>query len=750
LPVGSRPVYEFGPFRLDVAEQLLLREGLPLPLTPKVFDVLRVLVENSGHLVGKERLLAEVWPDSFVEEGALSRSISILRKTLDENGSDQKYIETVPKRGYRFVAPVAELDGRTDPVVPAGPTPVDSLTEPESIGDASTARAGWARRSRWAAGILGALLLIGALAEFGRGNRGSTGREADDRATGGSAAVAPVHRQVTFTGKERAPAISPDGRRIAYVSYEKPDKKLVVQELAGGPPLTIFTAPEIGYLRWSPDGTELIVWARGSGRSGVYVVPQMGGALRTIAPGQFIACWSPDGSTIAVASYLNGKIWFYDKSGKLQRTASLRDVNWSIWDIDWSVNGVLTFVSSDYQGRYRLWTVKPDGSEQRRLVDSDTEIPSVRWSPGGDAIYYLRRLNQTFSLFKIPAETGPDVHSPVPTTLIAGIEIDRLFALSGDGRRLVYARAPYYSNLWLADAGDGHGEDVETRELTSGTSLVERPSVSPDGASIAFNIGHEPVTNLYTMPVTGGVPRQLTFRDSLNLEAAWSVDGKRIAFASTEGGRPRVWTVSAGGGEPLALSSSDMSDTFDLTWSPGPRILFQQPGNRNYYELDPDTRAERFLINDSSVGWIFSPVYSPDGRKIAAHWNRPRDRPSNRGIYVIDAKDRRERLVFETSAAGISGDSVRPVGWSADSRSIYVLEGKVLNLRGLTSPGGETTTEARILRVAVTGDDVKTVAALPFEEIGGVSMTPDGRRFVCAVYSSRSDVWVVDNFDPSP
>ena len=120
----SRPAYQFGPFRLDVAEQQLLHDGHPLPLTPKVFDVLRVLVQHGGHLVEKERLLAEVWPDSFVEEGALSRSISILRKALGENGSEQKYIETVSKRGYRFVAPVTErmLDGSEALVEPPGRT----------------------------------------------------------------------------------------------------------------------------------------------------------------------------------------------------------------------------------------------------------------------------------------------------------------------------------------------------------------------------------------------------------------------------------------------------------------------------------------------------------------------------------------------------------------------------------------------------------------------------------------------------
>jgi hypothetical protein len=87
------------------------------------------------------------------------------------------------------------------------------------------------------------------------------------------------------------------------------------------------------------------------------------------------------------------------------------------------VKGVLTFVSSDPKGHYTVWTVKPDGNEQRRIVDTDAEIPSVRWAPSGDAVYYFRRLNQTFSLFKVgvPPHTNP----AIPKALVAGIEIDR-------------------------------------------------------------------------------------------------------------------------------------------------------------------------------------------------------------------------------------------------------------------------------------------------------------------------------------
>ena len=102
-------LYEFGRFRLNPAEHQLLRAGRPVPLTAKVFDILHLLVQNSGHLLEKDELIRHVWPDTFVEEGNLNRHISTLRKILDDGLNDQQFIETVPKRGYRFVARVREI-----------------------------------------------------------------------------------------------------------------------------------------------------------------------------------------------------------------------------------------------------------------------------------------------------------------------------------------------------------------------------------------------------------------------------------------------------------------------------------------------------------------------------------------------------------------------------------------------------------------------------------------------------------------
>src|SRR5262245_33063754 len=116
--MGHQPkqIYEFGPYRLDSAERLLMRDGEVVQLQPKVFDLLLALVERHGSLVGKDELMRTVWTDTVVEEANLTNNISILRKTLGANG--QQFIETMPKRGYRFVAPVNKLmDGSVEPVV---------------------------------------------------------------------------------------------------------------------------------------------------------------------------------------------------------------------------------------------------------------------------------------------------------------------------------------------------------------------------------------------------------------------------------------------------------------------------------------------------------------------------------------------------------------------------------------------------------------------------------------------------------
>src|SRR5687767_2287451 len=111
----TKEVFEFGPFRLLPSERLLLRDSEPVTLTPKVFDLLVVLVENRGTLLVRDALLKSLWPDSFIEENNLTVNVSTLRKVLGEGAGKTQYIETVPKKGYRFIAEV-----RAVPAIVAG------------------------------------------------------------------------------------------------------------------------------------------------------------------------------------------------------------------------------------------------------------------------------------------------------------------------------------------------------------------------------------------------------------------------------------------------------------------------------------------------------------------------------------------------------------------------------------------------------------------------------------------------------
>src|ERR1044072_2217770 len=113
-------IYEFGPFQLDASEGILRRNGQEIKLRQKQYEMLLVLVQNSGHIVERETIFQIVWPNSFVEEASITQLISDLRKILSERGNNHDYIETIPKRGYRFTATVKEIVEQNGSLTSAG------------------------------------------------------------------------------------------------------------------------------------------------------------------------------------------------------------------------------------------------------------------------------------------------------------------------------------------------------------------------------------------------------------------------------------------------------------------------------------------------------------------------------------------------------------------------------------------------------------------------------------------------------
>jgi serine/threonine protein kinase/Tol biopolymer transport system component len=533
----------------------------------------------------------------------------------------------------------------------------------------------------------------------------------------GSLGQRPVHTQITFLGNAHSPAISPDGKFIAYATYRPGSElKLMLQSLAGGPSLEIFHGRIFPGFRWSPDGSELavITFNREAKADEVFVVSRLGGAPRLLAEGLFgSVCWSSDGSQIITAG---SGIWSVNKlTGTRKQLPG--PVYESVNDIDCSAKTGMLLLLTQTSEKYQIWTMKPDGTEQRKLIEERKEIGSVRWSPTGDAIYYFHTEGDAKDLVKLSV-TGQSTES---TVLEHGLNTTDLFTISPDGSQLAYTRDLNFSNLWLAEL-PAHGAyaKVQAKQVTAGTLVYDAPSISPDSRWVAFTSGSNTKSNIYKMSLDGGQPVQLTFFDAaLTASPAWSPDGQRIAFSCDH----KVWEVNADGSTTFSFDKAKGSETnFELAWFPRPEIVYLQPGLNNLLRLNVETQAEQLLLPASLAGVLDSkPIFSPDGKKFAIRWQRP----DGIGLWVITPEKYSERFL---------SPNYHPFGWSPDGAYIYA-----------HNPGGP-----EIVRIGL-GDSKqpKSVISMPgFLSFTSSTISPDGRKIVSTVGEGQSDIWLMNDFDP--
>ncbi len=542
------------------------------------------------------------------------------------------------------------------------------------------------------------------------------------------------HTQITFVGNAGDPAISPDGRSIVYVSGAEGNQKVMVKDLAGGEPLEILSGIWCSSPSWSPDGSELAVNAllQDSSR-GTFFVPRLGGSFHHVPRIGEPLRWSPDGSRIATKDGNDGAklIWFYNRA--TFDDASIRLGGTFTWlrDLDWSPSGNrLLFLTVKKDEHYQIWTIKTDGSEQQQVVEDSVELFSPRWSRHEEAIYYLRDTGQTQDLMKVQIAAATGTAEALPRILQSGLQTGASLTLSQDNKSALYTRGATSSNLWLTSlAGTEKGRIVKTKQLTTGTSVIYAPTISPDGNRVAFSIQRGQYVNIFVMPIAGGAMQQLTFLNSSNVLSDWSPDGREIVYSSDIGGKTKVWRTNAEGGAPRPFEKSELSgDTPAVVWSPGAQIMYQRTGNRNFHLLDPRTEEERPLVSNELVGWMFFPRYSPDGKSVAVYWNRWEGGRSFRGLWRISLED--------SSQVRLADGKLKPIEWSADGRWIYAW-----------NPERKP---AEIMMVPAYGGKPKTYVVLPFENVGEwyITMTPDGKMIVCVVPETQSDVWLMENFDP--
>jgi serine/threonine protein kinase/Tol biopolymer transport system component len=536
----------------------------------------------------------------------------------------------------------------------------------------------------------------------------------------------PVHKPVTFLGNAFTPAMSPDGKFVAYVT-RRPDAEdsLMMKALSGGPSLELLHATAIGNPRWSPDGSELAVRANKSDTDvvGFYVIPRLGGTPQRVGVGPSVAmCWAADGSQI-----VNAPANPEAEGGGLElintQTGGEKHIHAPAYhflkDVDCSAkNGKLLLLTENSE-RYQIWTMKLDGTEQRKLIEEQEEIDSARWSPNGDAIYYFREKGETTDLVKLSI-SGQSTESSV---LVSGLEAGDNFSLSADGSQIAYTREQNFSNLWMLGLpANRPTAKIQEKSLTSGTSSNIDPDISPDGRWVVFASGSNAESNIYKMSIDGGQSVQLTFIDAaFSASPAWSPDGRQIAFICDQGGTPRVWVVSADGGAAHPLGKTNASNTNRrLTWFPSTDIVYQEPGIHNLRRLNLETQDEERVLPADSEGWIGArPRFSPDCKRFAVHWNRH----DGEGVWVITPDKHSESLLYPNYV---------PLGWSPDGKIIYAAQ---LDGRDILQISLENPKQARKL-ITTNGN------------VGSGSVSPDGRKLIVSIGEEKSDVWLLNNFNP--
>jgi hypothetical protein len=215
---------------------------------------------------------------------------------------------------------------------------------------------------------------------------------------------------------------------------------------------------------------------------------------------------------------------------------------------------------------------------------------------------------------------------------MSGLQAETI-SLTRDGRQMAIGTLNIQSNLMLVERTENGS--IQNKPLTQGTAIHNAPSISPDGTQIAFVRGDTSTSNIFTMPIEGGAPKQLTFFNSVSGGPVWSPDGARIAFGSLEGGLPALWLLPASGGQSLKLGGAKLFD-FDLAWAPSSKIALHTPGNQNFILFDPNSEDKTYLLEDESLGWPFFARFSPDARQVLMYWNRLVEGPT---LWIISPKD---------------------------------------------------------------------------------------------------------------
>jgi DNA-binding winged helix-turn-helix (wHTH) protein/Tol biopolymer transport system component len=690
----------FGQFELDLPEEKLLKRGLPVRLENQPFQILAALIEHPGEIVSREELRASLWSEgTYVDfDEGLNTAIKKLRYALGDSADNPVFIETVPRRGYRFVAPVTRNGAEQ-----AEPPRVETSGIDNSVAGQPAAKPISPPRFVLPLGIV---LSLACLLAAGLWARHRTSKPPE-----------PVFQRLSFgRGTILSARFTADGKSVVYGAAWN-GKPFQLFLTAAGSSESRSLGVDADILAISPSGEMAVLvnpsFREISRRGTLALMSLTGSAPRKLLDGVQDADWSPDGSKLAVTHYANGGCALEFPLGNV-----LYQTTGEVWLSHPRVSprgDQIAFLEhplgggDDDAGSLALIDL---AGHRKTLSRQFGSISGVAWSPDGEAIWF----------------SGSEAAASYPRAL---------FKVTTTGQQLLVRQES--SNTVLHDVSrDGHllltrdtirGEvfghifpDNKDRDLGWGDNSLAT-DLTPDGAMVALSVQGEASGRGYDVYVrkTDGSP---AVRLGEGIPIKFSPDGKWV-FTSYPSGiepasTPQLLLLPTGAGQVVTLTHDSIEHGFGTLLPDGKRFVFDgvEPGH-----------APRIWLQDASDGkpqpitpeGVMAQGFSPDGKLMVAvglehkFW-----------LYPVEGGQPR-------ALSGIEPGEV-PIGWSADSKHLFVATVKAVPVR--------------IYRTEVGTGRRQFVSKVAPSDLAGlwgfltVHITPDGKSYVYSDYRILSDLYL--------